>query len=310
MLNRGKMPGKKILVISKKSTLELAEEHNNQHILDLVKRNDASVAKLKKAESEHRATLKYLKNQLEKRMVQSCSNIEQVTFKNRSDQIKDIENYDLILSVGGDGTFLWVSKFVPWNIPILGINSDPSSSVGFFTCTDRLGIPRLLHDIDKNAHMPEKIISRLSLKVNGQIIADRILNDVLFAAQHPAAMTNYILSVPTQNGVIEEEQKSSGIWISTAAGSTGAILSAGGWILGLEDSRSQFVVREPMKNFVWGTEHHFIHGLFSRQQSLKIVNKTRKAILAIDGTTNSIEITVGDVIEITNSKDKLIILGK
>ncbi|MBT7296055.1 hypothetical protein HN836_00190, partial [Candidatus Woesearchaeota archaeon] len=46
-------------------------------------------------------------------------------------ELNKILNADLIISVGGDGTFLEVSHYV-LNSPILGINSDAQSSTGFF----------------------------------------------------------------------------------------------------------------------------------------------------------------------------------
>jgi hypothetical protein len=39
---------------------------------------------------------------------------------------------DLVVTVGGDGTFLMASRALGHTTPILGINSAPSSSVGFF----------------------------------------------------------------------------------------------------------------------------------------------------------------------------------
>ena len=51
----------------------------------------------------------------------------------------------------------------------------------------------------------------------------RFLNDCLFTSTNPAAMSRYLLSTPEGR----EYQRSSGVWVATAAGSTGAIRSAG-----------------------------------------------------------------------------------
>ena len=47
---------------------------------------------------------------------------------------KDLENKDLIVSLGGDGTFLKTASMVKMNtLPIVGINTDPARSVGHLT---------------------------------------------------------------------------------------------------------------------------------------------------------------------------------
>lgn len=292
----------KILVVCKKSSLQLAREHNNVHILDLVEKGDSTVSKMVEADKEHNETLTALRQAVE-------SKPWTVIFRNRA-EVRRAEHFDLVITLGGDGTFLWASKKVPSTIPMLGLNSDPSTSVGFYTSGSKKDIPLIIQKIEAGLDFSQVTVQRLQVKVNGLVIHSRILNDVLFAANHPAAMTNYILTCPTPQGSITEEQRSSGIWISTPTGSTGANLSAGGWVLPIWDERAQFVVREPMKSFVWGAEYHWVHGLFDKGKTLKIVNKTRKAILALDGTTNSFKITTGDTVEISHSPESLTILGK
>ena len=55
----------------------------------------------------------------------------------------------------------------------------------------------------------------------------------------PAAMTSYTLDI----GSVSEPQRSSGLWIATAAGSTAAIRAAGGCILPLRSRKLQYLVR-------------------------------------------------------------------
>jgi len=200
-------------------------------------------------------------------------------------------------------------------VSVLGINSAPDHSVGFYTSVN--GFPEEeLHELIDNLTVDfgicRKAVNRLKVEVNGKIAQDRVLNDVLFAAKHPAGMTSYILKAPTERrrALAIEEQKSSGIWISAPGGSTGANLSAGGWILPLNDHRLQYVVREPMKNYVWGHEYRVTHGFFEKDQELEIICKTRQAVLACDGTTITIPVTTGDKITISHSDEPLTILGK
>lgn len=295
----------KILVIYKKSALQLAKERKNKRILELVKKNDPSVADYKEADLHHFATLEILKANLKKYF--------KTDFRYRANAVK-VNEYDLIATVGGDGTFLWASKFVGDKVPMIGINSSPQTSVGFYTAVKSVPHTDLfdfISDLAEDVAMSRKVVNRLKIEVNGEVVQDRVLNDVLFTASHPAAMTKYILKAPGDGAdVVVEDQRSSGIWISGPGGSTGANLSAGGWILPLNDCRMQYVVREPMKNYVWGHEHRMTHGFWKKGQKLEIVCKTRKAILACDGTTITIPVTTGDVIEITHSDEPLTILGK
>lgn len=47
---------------------------------------------------------------------------------------KDFQNVDLVMSLGGDGTFLKAAGMVNSNkMPIFGVNTDPSRSVGHLT---------------------------------------------------------------------------------------------------------------------------------------------------------------------------------
>ena len=70
-----------------------------------------------------------------------------------------------------------------------------------------------------------------------------VLNDILICHHNPGAMSRYYLTV----GRVREEQRSSGVWIATAAGSSGGLHSAGGKVLprkikNFNISRGSFIV--------------------------------------------------------------------
>ena len=121
-----------------------------------------------------------------------------------------------MITVGGDGTLLSASHAVT-RVPMLGVNSAPSHSVGFF-CGAKRGQarPAILSAVSGDLH--KMVLSRMSVRVNGKTITDRVLNEALYCHASPAATTRYILRL----GDVEEEQKSSGFWIGPAAGSTAA----------------------------------------------------------------------------------------
>lgn len=63
--------------------------------------------------------------------VEACLNLFskfgfKTTFRFRDSLNSRILGYDLVVTVGGDGTILDTSHFLDGNTPLLGINSDPT----------------------------------------------------------------------------------------------------------------------------------------------------------------------------------------
>ena len=299
---------KKILVIYKKSALELARERKNEHILGLIAKGDSSVASYQATHYAHVKALETLRYHLER------YHFEKVDFRYRA-TADMADKYDLIITVGGDGTFLWGSKLTGGETPIIGINSAPDSSVGYYACIKPGDIQNFVHGLRKGfAYMGTRFcVHRLQVTVNGTMVNDRVLNDVLFAAEHSAGTAKYILEIErTDRPLVSEEQKSSGIWISTPTGSTGASLSAGGWILQWEHGCLQYVVREPCRNADGSCLYDSVHGFIEKNavktsEKIRIINKMRKGMLSFDGTTLCTPVTTGDVIEISHSPSSLVI---
>ena len=145
----------------------------------------------------------------------------------------------LVVTVGGDGTFLRAAHFLRAT-PILGVNSDPRHSRGAFCSCDGETFAATLERW-RHGRWPVVPLHRLAVEINGRRVREPVLNDLLLTHGNPAATARYVL----QAGRRMEEQLSSGLWVATAAGSTGAAMSAGGRVLPLRSRRIQFVVREP-----------------------------------------------------------------
>lgn len=158
---------------------------------------------------------------------------------------------DLIVTVGGDGTFLGASHAVHAGAhhdgpPMLGVNSATSSSVGYFCAATIDNFASRLDDLATGV-LRSRPLWRMQVAVNGEPLPVQALNDVLLAHSVPAETTRYVLDLDGRS----QDQKSSGIWVSTAAGSTAAIRAAGGHVQAWESRHLQYIVREPMAwNFV------------------------------------------------------------
>lgn len=149
----------------------------------------------------------------------------------------------LVITVGGDGTLLTTSHWVT-RAALLGVNSAPRSSIGYLTFARRATLPRILARIERGSLLPQAV-ARLEVALEeGHGLEGRLLppalNDVLVAHEQPAATSRYRL----QLGRKAEDHRSSGLWVSTTAGSTAGIRSAGGQVMALGERRLQFRARE------------------------------------------------------------------
>jgi NAD+ kinase len=130
-----------------------------------------------------------------------------------------------------------------------------------------------------------------------------VLNDVLFTHYCPAATTRYRLRVRRR----AEVQRSSGVWVATAAGSTAAIRSAGGRVDPIATRRLQLVVREPY--IARGPGYRILKGFIGEAEQLEIQSFMRAGRLYIDGPHIWRAVEIGSVLRIRRSDEPLRLLG-
>jgi NAD+ kinase len=205
--------------------------------------------------------------------------------------------FDLLISVGGDGTFFAASHFVKTQ-PILGVNSDETTSVGVFTGATGSNFEQVLKNILKGTIKVQTLI-RLKVSIGNRIIKEPVFNDILYTSDTPAVVSRYILDVDGK----KEEQKSSGMWISTPAGSTGATLSAGGRPMPVDSKRMQFVVREPLSFGGYKLTKGFA------KKFVKITSLCPHTRIWIDGLHVTYKVPPGFVVKITPDALPIKVLG-
>jgi NAD+ kinase len=207
------------------------------------------------------------------------------------------DDFDLVVTVGGDGTVLHASHAIA-RTPVLAVNSAPDSSVGFFTCTDAAKFGDKLDEVLAGELKPVRL-SRMEVRVNGKVVTDRALNDVLFCHDCPASTTRYVLAC---NG-LSESQLSSGVWVSTAAGSTAAVKSAGGKTLPMGSRRLQFKVREPIPQGRASAQSMptVTHGFVQDGEALTLTSRTDRAGLYVDGPHVVFSVNFGDEVRLSNA---------
>jgi NAD+ kinase len=282
---------KNVLVLHKKSIYQIqAEEFKDERFLQLLNEGHESVKRVKIAHEEHLASIEAVKVELGKRGIA-------FRFIPRIDLERPVADVDMMISLGGDGTFLDASHFLD-DIPILGVNSSSSSSFGHFCLSNADNFGAALDRIMTGDLEPLAIL-RLELTLNGTPVAERPLNEVLLAHNHPAATSRYYIEIDG----FKEEQRSSGMWIATAAGSTGSLRSAGGVVKDITDPTFQYIVREP---YVRPHEtFKFMHGVLGRDKTIEVVSQMRTGTLYIDGQHIEYRFGLGDKLVIKASTHDL-----
>lgn len=282
------MKVKKVLVLRKRTTYQIqVEDYHEERFVKLLEEKSEIVKRVLTAHNEHLATVEAIHAELERQKIEYVSVA-------RSELIDPIEDVDLVIAVGGDGTFIDASHFLE-DIPLLGVNSSRSSSYGHFCLAQSENFPSILEQIRQNEIEPTHIM-RLSLTLNGHQLHQKALNEVLIAHTNPGATSRYIMSIAG----IKEEQRSSGVWIGTPAGSTGSLRSAGGVVQDIFADQYQYLVREacqrPHENW------NLLKGLLNKNESITMTSEMRLGAIFIDGPHVEYPFTLGDKLEIKPSR--------
>lgn len=248
----------------------------------LARQGDATALRLIKADAEQQRTIEVVQKTLHRH------GIPFTEFSARNFSLaekRQIKAADLVITIGGDGTALNASHYIA-NGWMLGVNSAPGDSVGHFCHMHRRNFAARFADILQARWQPTSL-ARLTITLDDKPLPELALNDVLLAQDCPAATTRYILEL----GGVSEEQRSSGIWIATAAGSTAGIKSAGGKVMPLKSRRLQYLVRElyrePLRSY------DLTRGFIEPQTELVVASKMQNAHLYIDGARTAYEFPFG-----------------
>lgn len=222
--------------------------------------------------------------------------------------LSELPKVTMIITVGGDGTMLGASHNINSDTPVLGVNSDPQTSVGFFCTSTAQDIESYIQSVIEGK-FEKTVLTRMMVKKNNRIITQRVLNDVLYCHTNPATTSSYIIEKRVADAVVfNESQKSSGFWIGPAAGSTGARRSAGFNPMDLSSSEIQLCVRELYHRPDQDPGMKFI--AFGGEYSVHVRSKMSSAAMYIDGDHKVVPVELGDYVSFGVSNEPLIIVGK
>jgi NAD+ kinase len=287
------------VVLKRSSWQRYIEEEHDARVEALVEANDESVRRMRSSHVDHLETIEEVRRALDDLGVEARWNDQPHDFR--------IEGRcDLVVTVGGDGTLLSASHGIGAGVPLLGVNSAPKHSVGFF-CGASKGTVRDAIAAALAGSLRSVELARMSVELNGRRLDERVLNEILFCHASPAATSSYILRIANGAQAVSEEHKSSGLWVGPAAGSTAAQQSAGGSVLPLSSQDIQYVVREPYRPH--GETLRLTVGLVPPTGTLMITCKMRRACLFVDGDHVSFDVTIGDRVAMRRSDEPLVVLG-
>jgi len=285
----------KVLVVYKKSTYQRYVGRAQERLKELIEHSDVSVEGLLHEHEIHQETLLQAKAALRDLGARAV-------LRYRPEPLPEEGAWDLIVTLGGDGTLLWASHLADSSTPMLAINSAPDTSVGYFCAGDGHNVNEVLAAA-LEGRLKASRLARMRVDVGDNVISTRVLNDALYCHESPAATSRYILEYAGD----QERQMSSGVWVGPAAGSTAAIRSAGGKVLPTGSQKIQFVIREPYRGV--DNKYRLVKGMVPPGEDLRITSRMTKGRIFLDGTQKVYSIGIGDRIRMTLSDEPLTLLG-
>ncbi|WKY06539.1 hypothetical protein Q1695_006597 [Nippostrongylus brasiliensis] len=128
---------------------------------------------------------------------------------------------DLVVSAGGDGTFLTAAAAVTDKTPVIGINTDPVGSEGHLCIGGKNPphdlIERIVSGRFRYSNRSRIRVTALNKKPDARADCILALNEVFVGEDEAAKVSTYSISIDDSPMV---KQKSSGLIVSTGTGST------------------------------------------------------------------------------------------
>jgi NAD+ kinase len=270
--------GPRLLVVAKFAAYDRLQAHDRER---LIASGVVNLQRLEEARSAHESALAEIRSQLAP---------YRVRFR-RVDRLaaSDVDGIDLVITVGGDGTVFAIQHRLK-DTPVLAVNSDPGRSVGHFTRFQVEDFADAFADWQSGDASVEDM-ARLQVTLEGRSPLP-IANDCLFTSGNPAAMSRYRISVTDESGAEQaEDQWSSGVWVATQAGSTGAIASSGLRACPESDTALLFKVREP---FTRDTPSRLLEGVQCPPQTLRLTAAATGIECYIDGAHLQVPVAAGE----------------
>jgi len=210
---------------------------------------------------------------------------------------KDFSGKDLIVIVGGDGTFLRASHFIVDETPVVGINSNPHTKEGFFNQLDHITLEKRLLQIIRGKYKIVKL-PRLCAKM-GKRHLRLALNEYYIGFHKSYHTARYELII----GEDREVQKSSGVIVAASSGSYGWAKSCGAKPLPLESRDFVLVIREPY--FGRLSSPKMLKKVFNSHEHVEIISHMKDGAVVVDSLSKEYKFNPGQKVKISMSNRPL-----
>ncbi|MBS2010097.1 MAG: NAD(+)/NADH kinase [Cyanobacteria bacterium SZAS TMP-1] len=289
---------KRAVIVVKETYLDQVRAAGDKHLLAEIAAGAPGLESVQESHRQHERCIVLVTEAL------TAHGIKIDTIHRNSEGLKEklqdcFSEIDLVVTVGGDGTFLRASHELGSDVAVVGVNSAPITSFGHYCCCDGPGFAAVLQRILDGSFQPSRLL-RLNLAIDGVDIAEPVLNEVLVAHKHPAGTSRYHLTVAGQ--VIQH--KCSGLLIAAPAGSTGFLRSEGGIVLPITARQFTFVERAPFLKI--GETPAMKSGVVDAGDKISIVSQMQDGKLFIDGDHIEYDFPRGATLTVTASDDDLL----
>ncbi len=185
-----------------------------------------------------RAAIVYKDSAIVGRVAEFLKNLE-ISCDKFDKPSKDLENYDFIVSIGGDGTILSILQAVKKCPPIFGINT---GRIGLLTHSTPENFREKLREAIETFET-EEFPRICCLAAGKELLA---LNEVVLMSERQAKLLTVTVKI---DGVVADRIRCDGMIVATQIGSTGYAFSAGGPVI--EPYLNSFIVI-PLAPFRFG----------------------------------------------------------
>lgn len=213
----------------------------------------------------------------------------------------DMKARDLVIVVGGDGTFLHVSHFIAGSVPMLCVNSNVKLTEGFYSYASKRDFKKkfkLLLDGKNGLLKFHRLVASIGKKK-----LELALNDYYIGHKTPYGVGRYWLSYKGK----KEYQKSSGVVVCTASGSFAWMKSAGGKQLPITSAKFEYIVREPYHGRL--VDPKMVTGVLEKNEKIKIISDSDNLIINADSVSPDYALKKGKAVEIKQSNKLLHIIS-
>lgn len=244
--------------------------------------------------------------ELDRRGIRSELNVPNYFKVENQDTLTDLDNgfrfrdYQLILSIGGDGTFLYTARtFLDFKIPVIGVNA---GRMGFLTEVSPEQIGDALDRIVlEQVELKKRTLLRADvLRCGKERYRFTFLNDAVISKGALSRMVEFNLR-------LDDEPlwayRADGLIVSTPTGSTAYNLAADGPILTTDMSA---LCITPICPHMLGVRP-IVTGA-NRELTIEMLSEEEDTTLTIDGQENC-RLMKNDIIRIRNSEKTVTIFG-